>query len=494
MKKRIALGLLLVTTAASAQTLERRRFDYKQLEKETYPACDTSAELQLDNAFTLLQQNNSKSALSITKQLMDDKHDCPAVFEYYGYSLFRTGEWMAGVQILDSAIDRFGSSPDLIIRKAYMSLEMAQSGTGMRTVDGNAIYLPAAKQLPYDEAQFVRENYASALDDLHYITDNYEDRYDDIATMAGVYRSLNDFESSNKELEKLLGIFGYKDNALFSMAENNLSMHKLDEAEIILNKLLEKYTREPIVYQKLAELYQAKNDSVQLQLCRDKADFYSLTPKESDLEFNQQNMELLLYYYQNDAKPKDKMKRLNKLAKKGPTAYTIDVCLAILKMHTNHGTGIEERATELLSEIGKEALPKTQALFSSESISTCTITNLANVMATIKDTSSWDLLVNYLPQMAYLPMTLIPPDVPAMLIKFDEEKGSRELLLFIKNYLLKESSTTDEAMTSMGIFGQYIYFDPLKKVDKDKLTAIAKKLNYSDAQLNTLLKKVYEKG
>lgn len=463
------------------------------MEKEEYKSCDSATEISLDLAYQLLEQNQSKAALNITQHLFEEKKDCPAVFEYHGYSLFRTGEWLQGVQLLDSAIDRFGSMPDIILRKAYMSLEMAQSGVGMKNIDGNAVYLPASKQLPYDEAQFSTENYNSALEDLHYITDNYENRFDDIATMAGIYRSMNKLEESNAELEKLTKIFGYKDNALFSIADNNIALNKLDEAEKSLLLLLTDYPREQAVYKKLAELYLAKKDDQKAKEFDDKGNFFHMLPASSDLEYNPENKELLLYFADGGNKGKAKLKKLNAVYKSKPTGYTADICLAILKLHMNHGNGLEERATEILSALGKSVLPKTHDLFNSGTVSTCTITNLAHVMADIKDTSSWSVFVNYLPQMAYMPMTLIPPDVPAMMMRYDKEKGMMEILKFLKTILKSKNDAVEDPMNSISLFGQFVYYTPLQNVEREKLIAAAKGLDYSQEQLDQLLEKVYTK-
>ncbi len=62
-------------------------------------------------------------------------------------------------------------------------------------------------------------------------------------------------------------------------------------------------------------------------------------------------------------------------------------------------------------------------------ISTCTITNLADIMATVKDEKSWELLKRYLPEIAHMPMTTLPPSIPEKMIKFNEDKGIKEILM-----------------------------------------------------------------
>ncbi len=50
-------------------------------------------------------------------------------------------------------------------------------------------------------------------------------------------------------------------------------------------------------------------------------------------------------------------------------------------------------------------------------------------MATVKDEKSWELLKRYLPEIAHMPMTTLPPSIPEKMIKFNEDKGIKEILM-----------------------------------------------------------------
>lgn len=123
----------------------------------------------------------------------------------------------------------------------------------------------------------------------------------------------------------------------------------------------------------------------------------------------------------------------------------------ILKLHENHGNGLEEKATEILKEIGKPSIEKVHLLFQSDvsTISTCTITALSEIMASVKDEKSWELFKAYLPTLSQITkMKLLPPWVPEKMIQFDEDRGIKEILMVIKELLNKNSESHS--------FGEYI--------------------------------------
>lgn len=110
-------------------------------------------------------------------------------------------------------------------------------------------------------------------------------------------------------------------------------------------------------------------------------------------------------------------------------------------------------------------------------------------MATVKDEDSWELMKQYLPHIANLPMTMIPPNLPEKMIKFDEEKGIKEILFVVKP-LLNSKKESDSPMGELGGFGQYVYYSPLKKINLTKLRKIATELNYSDKEFKLLEEKI----
>lgn len=53
-----------------------------------------------------------------------------------------------------------------------------------------------------------------------------------------------------------------------------------------------------------------------------------------------------------------KSEKLNEIHKQNNQAFTIDVCLLILKLHANHGNGLEDDATDILKKMVNHLLTK----------------------------------------------------------------------------------------------------------------------------------------
>lgn len=477
MRLKISFVFILCSFLAFSQKYERVIFQYDQLEKDTHYKCNENVIMALQNSYIKLKENNSADAVTIAKQLYENNAECFEVFDAYGYALFRSGEWFEGIDILEKGIQKFGSVPELIKRRSSMSLEMSQLGTGQKNIDGNSVF--KANSISYDEDQFIKENLKSALNDLEYLVENYN-RSEEIFYVGKIHQFLKDYDKSSEVFTKLLNDEEYKNAAVFNIADNHLTQNKLPEAEQELNKLLSANPKEGQILNKLADLYEQKDDKVKAREFKDKAFFYDNVPEFSNLEYPK-DFGLLTFFVNDDNKSEKKLKKLNEIVKQKNTDYTIDVCLIILKLHTNHGNGVEEKATEILAKIGKPSIEKVNKLFQTD-VSTCTITNLAHVMAIVKEESSWELMKVYLPYIANMPMTLIPPSVPEKMILFNEENGIAEILTVVKPFLKQENSSQ--------AFGQFAFYYPLKKVSRKKLKNIATQLSYSNEEFELLENKI----
>lgn len=485
MKVKYLLILTILPLIGFSQTYKRTFFEYEKLKIDSVSICNEEVLLNLEKSFVALQENNSNNSVKIAKQEYDNNKNCPEVFEVYGYSLFRSGEWFEGIEIIEKGIDKFGSNPNLIKRKSEMSLEMAELGTGQKNIDGNSVFMP--NKLEYDEEQFKSENYKSALNDLEYLVKIYN-RNEEIFYIAKINQILKNYEKSNEILKTLLNDDDYKNLALYNLSENHIGLKQFDEAENELNKILIENPKEGQIYEKLAEIYDYKKDITKSKEFKNKSIYFNNMPNFSNLEYSNENFELLEFFGSNENEPDKKLKKLNEIEKQNNQEYTIDVCLLILKLHANHGNGVEEKATEILEKIGKPSIEKVNLLFQTD-VSTCTITNLADIMATVKDEKSWELLKTYLPLIANMPMTLIPPSVPEKMIKFDEDNGVREILIVVKN-LINNNDENDNPMADLSGFGQYVYYSPLEKISKSKLKRIATELNYSNEEFKKLEDKI----
>lgn len=484
--KSILFPLLLLPLLAFSQKLQRNVFEYEKLKSENFAVCDESTNKELESVLLKIEENNSTTAVEISKKIFDAKQDCFGTFESYGLALFRNGQWLEGIKVIEEGIKKFGSVPELIKRKSEMSLEMAELGTGQKNIDGNSVFNSGNSN--YDEEQFKDENLKSALVDLEYLIKKYN-RTEEIYYAAKIQQLLKDYDKSNDTFRMLLSDPDYKIAALYNIGDNYIALNDLDKAEKEFNALLSENPKEGEFYSKLATIYKLKNDKTKAEEFGTKSIFYKNIPEDTDLEYSKENFELLQFFGTDENKPAKKLKKLQEISNQNNPQYTIDICLMILKLHANHGNGIEEKATETLKKIGKPAIEKVNKLFQSN-VSTCTITNLADIMASIKDENSWALMKKYLPYIATMPMTLIPPSVPEKMILFDEERGITEILITVKPLLTETKEETNNPLAEMTGFGQYVYYIPLEKINKEKLKRIASKLNYTDHEFSALQKKI----
>jgi hypothetical protein len=369
-----------------------------------------------------------------------------------------------------------------------MSIEMAQLGINEKFIDGNSIYVSEKNALPFDDVQFKEENYKSALSDLEYLKNNYG-RSNETYLIGKINQILGNYEKSSETFETLLADEEYMAISAYNIAGNFISLNKYDEAEKEFINLSNLYPYEPEIYSKLAEIYAFKNDSLKEKEYKNRSIYFSNMPSFAGLDYNQENFELLKFFSDESVPYKNKSKKLKQIYKVKDQSYTIDISLMILKLHANHGNGLEDEASKLLANIGLPSIEKTHKLFRSN-VSTCTITYLADIMAHVKDSASWELLVSYLPTIANMPMTLLAPSVPEKLILFDEQKGLVEILKVVKPLLFESQENSSDPMTQLGSFNQFVYYYPLKKLNQKEVLLAAKKLNYTDLELQKLKEKI----
>ena len=443
-------------------------------------SCDDDVLQSLRGCMELLQGNNSKAAVDASAKLFEKHQQCPQSYETYAICLFRSGDWFKGIEILECGIEKFGALPYLIKAKADFSIEMAELGTGKKNIDGNSVY--KANAMPYNDEQFRNENLNAALSDLEYLFNSFHEN-EDAFYIGRVYQLVKNFDESTKYFGYLRNDDNYRASALFFTADNFIAQHQYEKAEATISELLKDLPKQPQLYRKLSKIYKLRNEQAKETGATQQAVFYENVPEFTDLSFSKDNYDLLLFFGSSENKPDQKIRRLKEISKAGDVQFTVDVCLMILQMHANHDNGVEEEAADILSAIGDPAIDKIHKMFQSD-VSTCSITKLADVMTTVKNEKSWSLMVEYLPYIAEMPSTLIPPSVPEKLIKFDEDKGVKEILLVVRP-LLAESS--DDIMEG---FSYYVYYYPLKKVPKSKLKKVAGEIGYSESEFRKLTSKL----
>jgi len=480
MKNSLLFILLVFPALGFSQRLTRKVFSYENLKREDFAGCDEVTKYQLESCLSAIQANRSGEAVEKSGRIFDLKNDCYHIYDVFGYAMFRHGEWLEGVEVIEKGIEKFGSVPELIKRRSSMSLEMAELGVRQRYIDGNSVFKPDT--LPYKEEQFRTENLRSAMTDLEYMWKTYHWTGDGYY-VAKIHQMLGEYDVSTQVFQTLFSDGDYRYTARFNIAENYIRQKRYDEAEAELTDLLTYLPKEARVYGKLADVYELKTDQDKARTFHQKAFYYGNIPGASDLGFSEANLGVLKFFADEEGDGKKKLKRLNDIEKQGNVAYTTDVCLLILKLHTNHGNDVEERAAAILAKVGKPAIGKVNALFQ-EDVATCTITALGDVMATVKDPKSWELMKAYLPKIADMPATLIPPDLPGKMIKFNEDEGVKEILVVVRKLLNEEQS--DDPFVQLAGFRYHVYYTPLAKVNKAKVRRIAADLGYSPRELGLL--------
>ena len=481
--KNIFLFFFFSTCCFSQETYVRKNFNYKTLKVST-EKCSEETNGKLNVAIEAIQQNQSARAVEIAGKLIKI-NDCPEAHATYAVSTFRSGEVIKGVELLEAAIEKFGSHPDLIKRKSLLLLELFENGTGQKNIDGNSVFKAKDETLNYDEEKFKTENLNAALNDLTYLAENFEERFEEMYMIGKIYQLKKEFEKSNVQFLKIVDIPELKAEVLFNIAENHLSLKNYNLAEEHLLKLLNSYPNEPQLLSKLSELYKLSGDSAKSELFNKKRYFYQLIPSFCEMEFSEKNLETIHFFNDESKDYKSKLNKIKEIEKNESLTFTIETCITILNIHANHGNGLEDDASKLLVKIGKRSLDKVHQLFNSK-VSTCTVTNLAWIMATIKDESSWQVMADYLPNIANMPSTLIPPSVPKYLIQFDEERGLKEILKAVKPILSKE--ITDDTMGQLSFINRYVYFDPLEKISLKKLESTCNELGYTEKEIKDLKK------
>lgn len=486
----VMLALCFDVRDARAENFIRKQFQYEAMGVKPAKDCTESQNEMLDIALSSIDRNQSKQAVKSAEKVFADAAKCPRAHGVYAWSLFRSGEWLQAVEMIDSAIETFGSDPALISLRASMGLEMAELGLTRKAIDGNTTYYPRKNGLTFDEAQFKDENYRTALDDFIYLAKVNSDGHEESYTIAYLYFILGEYEKSNSYLEKLLAVDEYRNNALMSMTNNHIATKQYANAEKILLDMEADYPKSPDIQQLMVKLYSAMGDKNKAAEHKRKQNFYGVVPPFAKLDYTKENYELIASFASRKKQPKEKYALLDNLVKTRSSEFLADICLTILAMHQNHDNELEERATKELVRIGKESIPKVIELLGSETVSTCTLTNAADILATTRDERGWQPLVDSLPRIAGLPSTLIPPAIPEKLLQFDRERAVSVLLPFIRD-MIRADQGGDGSGDSGDLDKTMIYYsfiNPFASFDKAELLKLAKEHGYTEKEQQILVK------
>jgi len=488
----IVLIFLIASQLSSGQDFERKTFDYSQFPEDMDVRCYDPTIEELNAVLKMIDNLQSKKSAILAKDIFEKTENCPMVFEIYAWALFRSGEWMESMSIIDSAITIFGADPDLILRRGYMNLEMAELGVGVRNIDGSGVYLGRNQRLNYEDSIFKRQNYLSALNDLKHIADNYHSRYQEIHAIGYIYQKLQEYENSTAYFSRLLKIEDFTDEVTFLIIDNHIGQKKYSEAKASLKILEKKYPKDTDIQKKLSEVYELMGDKERSDISKSKARFYSWVPAYCDLDYSPENYKTILFFVENHP-PEQKIKKL-KTIKKRYRKQAIDVFITILNLHENHGNGVEEEVEKLLIKTGKSVVPKVIFLMHNAS-STCTVTKAASMLAKLKDPRGWQPMIDYLPKMENIPSTLIPPLVPEQIIKFDKQEGLTALLAWIKERFDEYENISGNPLDGFGgALASMTIYSPLSTYRKEEIRKAAVDLKYTDEQIEHLLAKIFKEN
>ncbi len=485
--------LLLTASILYAQKkYERPKFRYASMKQKPEKQCAEAADEAMKQAIDLAETNNSASALRLIEESRQAHGKCVFSELLYAQVLFRNGQRLKSNEIIDAAIKAFGPLDGLVRVRAMLCIEMAEYGVGTQAVDGNMVYLPESKHLPYKEEQFRHTNLVVASEALEYLLGEIpEDEKNETRYLLGqLYKEMGDLDKANAAFMALKEIPEYQNRATSQLIQNWMTQKKYDIAEKELLALCERVPRNFKIYQNLEGLYTQMGQTEKAKDCKRQSHFYYSLPEYTDLPYSAENAATMSYFEENHSL-QDKQKALAAVAKR-PVDEAIDIYIGILNMHANHDNGLETEATHLLGAAGEPAVEKLVA-FLKRASSTCGMSNAGFALAEIKDERGWEAIVEMLPAIDRIGFTMMLPAFPQCLVNFDKERALTVMLPWIKERMERNVAADDEnPMGSLNeMFADGIIYRPLNVFEKTYLSDKAKAAGYNEAQIAKLLEEVY---
>ena len=487
--------LFLLAPGAFGEEFTRTRFEYETMPKKPYQGCDYAELRSIRLALRQVEQLESKQGVATSKGIFLSTKKCPEVFDAYAWSLFRSGEWLEGINMIDEGIRTFGSYPDLIRRRGHMGWEMGDLGTARRVVDGNTIPLPKEKALPFEEKRFREENYRIALQDFLFLVNTQPEPYEETFIVGYLYHRLGDYEKSNRFFEKLVGLDKYRLNAVIAMTNNYIVTKQYGLAEKTLLNLDAKYAKSAAVYRQLSHVYWESGATTKGREFQRRAAYFQWVPPFTDLTYSDQNYAMIAFLVQNNPSV-HKLRELEAITRGLDRDSAIDVCVTILAIHANAGNGLEEKAVQELVRFGKPSVPKVIQLLQMAGAPVSATASAAEVLSVLKDERGWQPLVDSLPGMAVLPGTAVPPPIPEKILAFDRDRGIKVLLPVLRD-MIRADQNGDDSVNPAEVAGRtkiyQAFYHPLKQVEKADLVKTAQQTGYTEKEIVILTNGVYNK-
>lgn len=493
-KLQISLFCILLTasTLCSQKDYERPKLRYNAMKEKSESPCADGMEAKIEQAIEMIETNQSSSAIVLVEETRKAMGQCAFSEMAYAEALFRNGQWLRSNQVIDAAIKEYGPVLFLVRARAGYCLEMAEYGVGMKAVDGNMVYLPEDKHLPFNEKQFKEANLSIGCEALEFLESKVEldEKSALLYLMGQVYKQMGNFEKSNQVFSNLRQDPEYQNRATSFLIQNLIAQKDFVNAEKELLGMCERIPRNYKLYQNLEKLYMQMGETDKAKECQQKSFFFYCLPAFTTLPYSEENLAALRYF--GDAHSIEEKDAALAEIEKRPLDEAIDFYIGIINMHENHGNGLESSATRLLGEAGNPAVEKLIGLLRGAS-STCGMSNAGLALAKIKDERGWDAIVEMLPLIDRVGMTTTLPLFPQCLVNFDQERAITVLLSWIKERLERKAQEKGEdPFDGLGeIFADGVIYRPLNVVAREHLTEKAKEMGFDEAQIKKLLDEVY---
>ena len=460
-----------------------------------------------DNAENYIEYNNSESAINLTKQALvkeleeynnnisnssngEDNSCVIVLYIYYINTLRLGGRYKDALDASDEAyaisINKWGVVDfNLILNRAMVLKFLGEHGYDYEEHDDMYSFGPHPEfgeiKTDEDKELFKKKCNEAALNDYNYISSQL---YNPNVTysVALLNRSVGNYQDSLEAI-RIMNQHGIVDANLSGLEIKNYA--SLGDADVVKSRsemAMSMFPDDKDLLNDISEAYSIlgmEEEAGKLKL-RAKCQYY--IPQFIGLDCESNDTYDLFNYFAGDTDPKEKIDKLETIQKTSSQDYTISVALMILRMHANHGNGVEEKAEEILKKIGKPAINKVNNLFTNN-ISTCTVSAAARIMASVKDPSSWDLLVDYLPTMATEGMLLIQSEVPSVMMTFDRKKARVLILKVLGNFLAQDGDFR---------LGEYYYALKDEKIEDLKKIAF-KEAGFTDKTWNEF-EKTFKRG
>ena len=494
--KRILLLLLTTFLSLTFSTLvaqekyQRKNLKYSKLKFDKTKECKDGIKVFAGQIFELFDLNQSTTALKKVEAYRMENGQCEVTEYLYVWALWQNGQVLESQAANDEAIKVLGPHHRLIQIRGFLSTVAAENGVARIDVDGMSKYLPEGKGLPFPPEQYVKANLENAIHDFEYIVENLNGNSHAVLTLADTYRKLGEYKKSTNYYERILDDPETGLEARMGTIKNAYSTKNYTKAEEGLLALLAEEPHSSSYLAGMADLYRKMGKPEKAKSYKKQGEFYTWTGKHTNLVYSDAAYDRLSFFSFNESHTLEEKDAALEALDALPVAESTGYLIALLNMHSNHGNGIESKATDMLGKKGPEAVAPL-ILFMENPSSTCGMGNAAAALAALKDERAWNPMVRLLPTLERMGGLTTLPQIPAFLIEFDQGRALPVILPWIKQKMERKIESADQTLEGLGdLFLTTIMYHPLKVYSDEELSNAAHNAGFDKEQTATLLEKV----